>query len=232
MKELDFYKLDFRDNLDLVTAVQNSISVWLSFECYLNYVPLFIEHFDYTDNGITMDQRGEITEVFSIIRKSLFLPFVEQDKKCIPYTYYLMQIDGWDGDSLILDKNQCQAVSQACDLFCRLGLGQFREIFMHFDRELKFDFDEQRDIEWKFKKILMPELEYNSSYGIGCDKVNRYSNIACDIHQTIRHRLSWDRVGNPPERDWKTMMTVNFDPPLGHSGVELPVIERIRKGDK
>lgn len=52
-----------------------------------------------------------------------------------------------------------------------------------------------------------------------------------DMYQIMRHRFAWDKAGNPPERDWRTMSQVNFDEPLKYGIYDLLTISKKPDGD-
>lgn len=87
--------------------------------------------------------------------------------------------------TLTITEEQARVISIATELFSRVCIGQ--------TDDLRF---------WKPKA--------NIGMHDTCDE----GQLAWDLYQVIRHRLAWDRAGNPPVRDWKTMMTVDFDEPL------------------
>jgi hypothetical protein len=55
--------------------------------------------------------------------------------------------------------------------------------------------------------------------------------IAWDLYQVIRYRLSWDHIGilNPTESDKAKWPTVNFDEPRNSSELPLPKLERVEQ---
>jgi hypothetical protein len=65
---------------------------------------------------------------------------------------------------------------------------------------------------------LATGLPRNAYHGIFSDKIPDEARVAWDLHQVIRHRLSWD---DQPEGG----ITVNFDTPMKYGKEELAIIE-------
>ena len=107
---------------------------------------------------------------------------------------------------LTLTEEQARLVSHACDLYCRIGLGQFdrivefcmdKEFFGRTekmsDEEFK-DWLERRDVaeHWMYeaRKHIFTRLDGKChTYGIGHDAE---SNMAWNIHQVLRHYVGND----------------------------------------
>jgi hypothetical protein len=133
---------------------------------------------------------------------------------------------------LNLTKKQAELLSLACEVFLRLRL-------LQLDTALDLAIG---DIIWKAAfgskrlptsyrqslhnnldqiKIDISGLSKNASYGIGCKETGESGNIACDLNQVIRHRLSWDE-------NHKGGNTVNFFEPMRYSLEPLAEIKQIK----
>lgn len=133
---------------------------------------------------------------------------------------------------LILNERQLIAISSACEIVCRLKSGQWSMAVESCEDERGnhlFDWDLVKQIE----DIIKPRmgLEYNQSWGIG---KNESADILWDIHQVLRHQISWDRAreqghvsqeGNA--RNWSKMWGVSYDEPMQFSKEPLLKIEKI-----
>lgn len=135
---------------------------------------------------------------------------------------------------LILSKEQLHAVSSALEIVSRLKIGQWGmavETCKDKEGNYIYDWDVAQQIENIIKPIM--GLERNQSWGVG-----RFedADILWDIHQVLRHRLSWDYaiekgyVENEQEhRNWSKMLGVTYDEPMKFSKQPLPLIKKIKK---
>lgn len=95
---------------------------------------------------------------------------------------------------LTITQEQADIISKACDLYSRIRLGQFERLIDHTLEERLCDgLDVGNFIDRKnaanvllesARKICFPELERNTSYGIGHDKD---AQIAFGVHQVLRY---------------------------------------------
>lgn len=145
---------------------------------------------------------------------------------------------------LHLTEEQAQTLSEACELYSRIGIGQLEEVahmarmgvLAHKDKTDGVDAEsldaaEEALMDAKRHITGMPS---NASFGIHSDKVRQTFKLAWDLRQVIRHRLSWDRRGNPAKRDWSgagPMMGVNYDEPSASSGLPLAKMEQATDAD-
>ncbi len=119
---------------------------------------------------------------------------------------------------LTLTEEQARTVSRACELYCRLHIGQLRELN---DELLVAENHDQiwerreaaEDLLDKLRQIYFPSLHGRGhSYGVGkFDHADR----AWDVHHAIRYKMSWHEQ---PEGG----MGVNFDPPRQTLNEPLP----------
>jgi hypothetical protein len=72
---------------------------------------------------------------------------------------------------------------------------------------------------------------------VGSSKVHRYHDIAWDLYQVVRHKLSWEGAvergvieSEDSPRNWSEMMTVNYDTPMKFGTEPLAKMERIDSG--
>lgn len=126
--------------------------------------------------------------------------------------------------TLTVTETQAAAISRACEIVARLGIGQFRDALeqlptVDFLPEGWHD-DMQRIGEILSRHMIGGIDGYRSSMGIHADAVDESARILFDVHRVIRHRLSWQRAvdsGIVPSldspRDWSRMLGVHFDEP-------------------
>ena len=124
-------------------------------------------------------------------------------------------------------------INNCLEFYFRLAMGQFGfvlENIIPIEKWLKLKVDRFFEAGYSDLRMrLFPELlSPNSYHGIHSNKIPKEAQIACEIYGVIRHRLSWDRIGNPPKRDWKTMMGVNFDEPMNISDYPFCKIRKIK----
>ncbi len=125
--------------------------------------------------------------------------------------------------------SQFDCIKNACETQARLEMGQFDAITDALMLRL-------HDQDWQLVSEKVRELErIISNMPRKTQQRSEYQELSWDIYQVVRHRLSWDRAiaeglikeGQP--RDWKTMMTVNYDEPLHRSEEPLMRIERAKE---
>jgi hypothetical protein len=120
-----------------------------------------------------------------------------------------------------LTEAQVQTLQIACEAFVRLGLGQYSQAidFALTGKQLKGYDETVEDYLQQVKQKLL-DLPWNVYHSIMSDKVSESVKIAHDLHEVIRHRLSWDR--NPTGGSG-----VNYRAPFQVSKEELPQIKKI-----
>jgi hypothetical protein len=126
--------------------------------------------------------------------------------------------------TLELSRTQCQVLVSALDNFSRLGMGQFYTVVSeHIPRNFRsINMQEVNDMCDKLKLAVHSGLDTNAYHGIHSGEISDYYRVAWDLHQVIRHRISWDEH---PEGG----MTVNFDTPMRSSEKEeLAKIEQVK----
>lgn len=133
--------------------------------------------------------------------------------------------------SLGLTTVQAQLTSAALDMYTRIGLGQLENILEHPAIFAKLSAENRADAEWLVHRLkyLLFGFEPNASHGITNLAVDDKARQAYDIRCVIRHRLAWDKAGNPPNRDFQTMFGVDYDPPTHLGGQPLATMQRIEK---
>lgn len=115
---------------------------------------------------------------------------------------------------------------QALDLYSRIGIGQL-EMLMESPSVRTGLTDAQRaEAEWLINrlKLVLFGLPEHASYSIVNERTAPAAKRAWDLRNVIRHRLAMDRAGNPTERDFRTMLTVDFDTPEQLSDLPLATI--------
>jgi hypothetical protein len=129
-----------------------------------------------------------------------------------------------------INEKQLNTLLPALDLYSRLYIGQTNMV----DEYLRFNCNipnkpylEAGNIADKLLRKPFFGFELGQSFGITNPEVNESARVAFDMIQVIRHRLSWDREGNPEKRNWTTMLGVVFDEPMRTSESDLIQIKRV-----
>ena len=118
--------------------------------------------------------------------------------------------------TLILTQEQAHIVERACEIYARLGIGQFNRITEEFFEYGKFD-SEQRD---RANEAL--KLAANLTFGTnqyGCPNVEKdvYHSRAWNVYQVMRYTRAWH------EQPEGNMWSVAFDKPYSEVDEPLPV---------
>lgn len=98
----------------------------------------------------------------------------------------------------------------ACEMYFRIALGQFREICKEHIKNLEGTttlswWDIEQEVEKKVRPILTPDLHHTgSNYGVGNKKVSTNSHICYEL--------------------WKVLGGGTSGPPLNYSGVKTPKV--------
>jgi len=128
-----------------------------------------------------------------------------------------------------MSERQARLISQAVELYARLGTGQFKTLEYFFWSKLK-TLNQARPLLEHLQMIKNGSLTVLP--GIYMKSVNEEYKILYDLHQVIRHRLAWDR--DPECARW----TVDFREPLRASKredlakIELTTDKKTRKSSK
>ena len=132
-----------------------------------------------------------------------------------------------------LSERQIDVINKALDLYGRLHIGQTEAISRAIENKTfndpEVDHEKIEDFVEELKTIAFPGLHRNAFFGIFSNEAGPEAQIAWDIQQVLRHRVSWDKAGNPSTRDHQTMWTVNYDSPM-QSRPDEPLCE-IRRTD-
>lgn len=128
---------------------------------------------------------------------------------------------------LILNNEQLDVIKRALDVYSRLHAGQFSAAFEMFDH---LSFDERRILENYIKPITHSKIG-SCYYGIYAKDIHPDAQVAWDIYQVIRYKISWDRCNKDPEYDQRTddMYGVHYDAPMKASTQPLPELEKINE---
>lgn len=123
---------------------------------------------------------------------------------------------------LELSERQAQVLSQAAELYARLGTGQFDKLDRFFWKpqgamaQARAHLDGLR---------LIKNGSLNAYPGIRSAEVDDDYRVLYDLHQVLRHRLAWDRDPQPQGM----LRGVAYDEPYKTSkGEPLACIEEIR----
>ena len=140
-----------------------------------------------------------------------------------------------------LTKKHQEVIIKALDLYSRVLMGQFEAINSTLLWEGFYKMnprsEENRDFESEMEKRdeslqLLEELKQingfhvNESFGIA--SAVEPARIAYEIQKVISCYKSWGEVGKNPltdERDWSTMLGVNYDIPLKITEEPLPKVK-------
>lgn len=119
---------------------------------------------------------------------------------------------------------QARMMQDALELWARCSIGQFKEA-IEPSEPYRSEVPSEFVHDWRNLAEQMERLwrAYDMPSTIRAAK----GDLAWEMHQTIRHRLSWDRIGSPQHRDWATMMGVCYDDPMRITGKPLIQIERM-----
>jgi hypothetical protein len=107
---------------------------------------------------------------------------------------------------LELSERQAQALSQAAELYARLGMGQFDQLDRFFWKPQE-SLDQARAHLDALRMIKNGSL--NAHPGIYSPDVDDDCRVLYGLHQVIRHRLAWDRDPHPG-----ILRGVSYDKPL------------------
>jgi hypothetical protein len=127
-----------------------------------------------------------------------------------------------------LSKKQLQVIQDATELLLRVQLGQWHRIMDHLPLKEDIDYNNLHGTTDLIARLLSNFMDHNidgvsSSLSIGNDNLPESTTIAVDIHDVIRHNLSWE---NANEKRLTDTNGVNYDKPFHWSGEPLPVIEK------
>ena len=140
---------------------------------------------------------------------------------------------------ITLTKNQARVLSEALEVLARLGgIGQFRYALERLPLQEKFPNSWHEDMD-HIGRILAQYTTSNvdghrTSLGIYADKTSEGTKVAWDLHQVVRHRLSWDRAvangvvaGVDEPRNWPEMMGAHYDDPMKTGKEPLAIINHV-----
>lgn len=130
---------------------------------------------------------------------------------------------------------QLRAISGACEVLARLGIGQFRFALEQLPMKeyIPNGWHEDMDlIQHLLARHIGDAVEEGCEAGFYSRNVKDRSKIAWDIYTAARHRLSWDKavdngvvdsIHSP--RKWPEMSSVIYDVPMCSGGQPLMRIE-------
>lgn len=140
--------------------------------------------------------------------------------------------------NLKLTEEQLKVIQEATNLLMRVQLGQWDEIIPHLplqeDKNSENFYHHKRHIGVILSHYMKDNVDgISSSFGVGHEDLPKSNSVALDIHQTIRHYLSWKKamedglVDSTNGSRSVSLIGVNYDTPLHLSDQPLPVIEEI-----
>lgn len=129
--------------------------------------------------------------------------------------------------TLQLTENQARIISEALDLFSRIGMGQLKEVVSvlrqnplpNSNLEERINF--LSEIRNKLDILAKYWMKGPGYHGITSKLISDKFRIAWDIQQVIRHRLAWDRKSEGG-------FTIDFDDPMVTSEEPLPKIDAVK----
>lgn len=139
---------------------------------------------------------------------------------------------------LKITRKQAEVLSMACEFLSRIQCGQIREVFEHLPLQTEIEYETLHEIQDQIS-LMMPVIlkrgidGWSRSFSIGSDEVHKSAGIAYDLHQVIRHKLSWEKAvkrgvikSEDSPRKFPEMITVDFDDPRKVSAEPLAQITR------
>lgn len=134
--------------------------------------------------------------------------------------------------TLTITRKQAEAISRACEIVSRLGMGQFKDALEELPLR-EYLPPGWHDTMMDVARLLAPHLK-STSYGIRHADVSESSRILWDTYQVMRRQMAWEDAvakGIVPSMDaprrWPKMMSVWYDDPAHTSTEPLPTIQRI-----
>ena len=132
---------------------------------------------------------------------------------------------------LVINREQAGTIRRALDMWSRIGMGQLAEILEHPDLQSRMWSGSERPEKLRAALDSLKHdifgLDAGAYHAIHSKLVHDDNRIAWDLLQVLRHRMAWDYAGNPPVRDWATMLAVDFDPPSRSSRLPLATIHHV-----
>lgn len=128
---------------------------------------------------------------------------------------------------LTLTDAQADLLVAALDLYARIGIGQLETLLEYPGVRLSPSgrADARYHVAALKHELFDLPISASDSYGIYSQEAVLPAKNAYDLRSVVRHRLAWDRAGNPTERDWRTMITVDYDEPRQAGSEELATIQ-------
>jgi len=146
--------------------------------------------------------------------------------------------------TLTIDEDQSRCIQNATELLSRVMGGQWNEMMDWLPLKKDIDWSEYHNDMEIIAAILSKHMKdgidgRSASFGVGCPHLHKYHDIAWDLHQVLRHKMSWEYAvekgyveSEDSPRNWKEMMTVNYDEPIGWGESKLAKIERVKENQK
>lgn len=114
--------------------------------------------------------------------------------------------------SLTVTDKQADVLVKALELFSGLSMGQLDGLLKFKDFQKDVNRGALRSCLNLAKQLMFPELPDNAYHGVGT--CGDEADIAWDIHQVLRHKISWTRYP-------KGGSTVNFHEPFPYGSEPL-----------
>ena len=134
---------------------------------------------------------------------------------------------------LKVSEEQAQVITDALELYARVGMGQLDHIGEHPDLQMRIlkreeiSFDTIRSILEMVKQTVF-DLPPNVYHSLGCPEISDKNRVAYDLVQVIRHRLFWDRAETRAKSDDGVVVGVVYDnTPMHFAKEPLATIDRI-----
>lgn len=128
-----------------------------------------------------------------------------------------------------VSEEQLDTLIKATELLARVGIGQVSEAVGYSPAALIPNVGDLASARQVAREVesLCTGMPPDASFGIGHEKVAKITKRSWELYQTLRHRLSWDRAGNPEKRDYAKMFGAHYDEPMNYTGEPLPVIRKM-----
>lgn len=124
---------------------------------------------------------------------------------------------------LTLNEEQARVLTQALDLYARIGCGQLEEILQHHQFRVDYAQSELARERIQQAKLILTSLPETAYFSIHSPDICSAYRVAFDLKQVIRHRLAWD---NNPQGG----ILVNFDTPV-QTAKDTPLATMVRQED-
>jgi hypothetical protein len=99
--------------------------------------------------------------------------------------------------TLNINEQQAKVISNALDLYMRIGMGQLTEILQHPTIMAARDVKDIPAVEANLrqvKSLIFKDLPKGVYHSVLSEKIDDSNRVAYDLCQIVRNRLAWDRL--------------------------------------